>query len=529
MPDTTTSTSNAATTAALLSSTLALVGATSALYYRSQLKRKAESEIFPGIPFAPGAHWLLGHMVLLNHKDDFVQGYRKVYEEHADPKTGLCSFWFLTEPAVNVLLGKHVKAVLGASSYRKSVSLLQCHNDNFLGPQALVTLMGKDWKRYRSAVHKSFTPAALKQSQGSILQVGNKLVQSLLEAIHKAPTDSLQQPVLPLMKMATMDVFGLAAMNIDFGCCAALELTPVAKAFEHLTQEYTRRLTTPWDPSASMYWLPTKTNQEHKAQRNVIRKFIADQIVQTRRSASTNNALLANILRTANVDGDDMTDDAIGDILMTLLFGGYDTTSITLTYALYLLAKNPEIQAECVKEVKTVFANHTDQVTPEQLPYTQAVVLETLRLYPPAPVTSRNLEKDMELSEGVIVPKGTMMLVPVWSVQRDERNYPRPLEVLVERWIRPSSAKSGAWEERPASDTDGNPSIAPANRDAFCVFSAGARNCVGKKLALQEAVTLLALLVKDLKFEAVEEVKPVLCSVVQQPDGGLNMRISARE
>jgi cytochrome P450 len=73
--------------------------------------------------------------------------------------------------------------------------------------------------------------------------------------------------------------------------------------------------------------------------------------------------------------------------------------------------------------------------------------------------------------------------------------------------------------------------IAPANRDAFCVFAAGARNCVGRILAMQESVTLLALLIRRLKFRLLQqdyEVTPTVCAVVQQPKDNLPMIITPR-
>ena len=137
----------------------------------------------------------------------------------------------------------------------------------------------------------------------------------------------------------------MKALDIDFGCCAQLKLTAVANAFEYLTKEYTRRLSSPWNPSTWLYWLPTPSNRRHAAQRKVIRDFIQQQIVQTRESTfgGGGTTVLSNILKTA--DTDEISDEAIGDIIMTLLFGGYDTTSITLTYALYLLSKHPDIEA----------------------------------------------------------------------------------------------------------------------------------------------------------------------------------------
>jgi cytochrome P450 len=241
---------------------------------------------------------------------------------------------------------------------------------------------------------------------------------------------------------------------------------------------------------------------------------------------------------------------------MTLLFGGYDTTSITLSYALYLMAIHPELQKECLEEVDSVFVGDTctnthaslDQSEVQnlfvlddpirQLPYTHAIILETLRIFPPAPVTVRTLEKPMEL-DGKVFLQGTNIMVPIWCIQRDSRNFPKPLEMHPQRWVRRRKADivhgESTWEERPLeNEEEGNEDTAippPGNRDAFCVFAAGARNCVGRKLALQEAVTLLAIFVRSLKFDLVHEgykVTPKLCSVVQQPHDGLPMIISLR-
>ena len=82
-----------------------------------------------------------------------------------------------------------------------------------------------------------------------------------------------------------------------------------------------------------------------------------------------------------------------------------------------------------------------------------------------------------------------------------------------------------------SDDVDDDDFIPPANRDAFCVFAAGARNCVGKNLAIEESVILLACLVRKLSFELVSdtyEVSPSIHAVVQQPDDDLPMIVRPR-
>jgi cytochrome P450 len=499
-----------------------------AMEKKKQMERAAATPPFEGIPLAPGAHWFFGHLGQMNKDGDFQKGQKTVLVDSAN-EDGIVSFKFLTTPAVSILLGKDAKAILNASSYRQPISFLKIHNDVFLGPYALTALMGKEWKYYRTVVHRSFTPAALRSSQEAINLIGSTLAKSLLHACSQN-AGSYQATVLPVMKMATIDVFGLAVLGQDFECSANLKPSPIASAFDYLADEYTRRLARPWDPSARCYWLPTAANRRHKRERMFVRSFVAKLVAEKRlHPSSEKKDLLTSLVKANEEKGGEMSDAVLADTLMVLLFGGYDTTSITLTYALYLLATHADIQAQCVAEIKSILGTENSLKDPADLPYTRAVVLETLRLYPAAPVTTRNLEKPLEIRPGVVLPLGTMCYVPIWSIQRDERNYPQPQDFRPDRWVKKSAGET--WIERFPNENDDMADIAAANRDAFCAFSGGARNCVGRVLAMQEAVTLLAFLLRDLKFQCVKDYKlePTLSSFVQKPVDDLPMVIKPRD
>jgi len=673
------------------------------LDFREKMNR---SEVVPGFPSNPNPHWLVGHMMVIRGAEvavvkkkkgkgktttsvededenstqvstSFVRGYQQVYCDHSDPKTGMGSFWFFHIPAVSLLGGRDARKVMCSSSYRKTVWVLNKHTRQFLGQKTLLTLMKKEWRYYRNAVHKSFTSETVKQSRPFIYQIGNTLADSLLAKIaqNELPNETEDEsigddgsedgtvpssnplltptevdttgpiPILPLMKMATIDVFGLVALRsngVDFGCTRNLQLSPIASAFDHLTTEYTVRIKRPWDPFSFLYTLPTKANREYRLKRSRIRNFISEQITQTRaRIAQTQNSnenddavkgqndLLTNLITAADSEkakaqqeekvDDQAHDEALGDILMTLLFAGYDTTSISLTYALYLLAKNPTKKAKCLAEIDAVLGSDTDfgdanrktigralPPGPDDFPYTKATVLEALRIFPPAPSTLRTMEKPTTIggdggggggrnsvgaggnrarisarpskinktttgsgkkNKIVTLGEGQIVMLPIWSIQRSELNYPRPLEMIPERWVRrkrkrrnacndiytstethSGKSKISLWEVRPEDDShkedsgndcinsdvddDDDASIPPANRDAFVAFAAGARNCVGKNLAVEKSVILLVCLLHKLSFELVSEtyeVSPMLHSVVQQPGDDLPMIIRPRQ
>ena len=114
--------------------------------------------------------------------------------------------------------------------------------------------------------------------------------------------------------------------------------------FRHISGEYTRRLRTPWDPFSFWYTAPTPANKEYQRQKALIRGFIAGQIqkakdaiameekeTSTRSSFSTTTSdVLTNLVKAskaeAEIKGGEVSDEALGDVMMTLLFGGYDTT-----------------------------------------------------------------------------------------------------------------------------------------------------------------------------------------------------------
>lgn len=156
-----------------------------------------------------------------------------------------------------------------------------------------------------------------------------------------------------------------------------------------------------------------------------------------------------------------------------------DTTSITLTYALYILSMDQEAQQLCFDEASSVESLDN----PSDLVYCTAVIQETLRLFPPGPQTNRSMGKSKKLGGGFIVPKDTLVFVPIWSIHRDEKVFPKPNDFRPDRWVKKvdkDSIKTGEWVERPSMDEpidEPGCSIPAANRKALFAFSAGGRSC----------------------------------------------------
>ncbi|OEU11052.1 cytochrome P450 [Fragilariopsis cylindrus CCMP1102] len=600
-------------------------------YKINQMSKKALQDPVYGFPSAPGAHWLVGHTHIIrngnsnsgnnrngrnsNNGDSdsdnntgssnssgsssnsgsgelFLHGYQKVYVDSAHPISGVASLWFFHIPSISVLQGKDVKKILLSSSYRKPNKLLDAHIFNMLGKRNLISLTGKDWRNYRSAVHKSlFTQAVVKQSQHAMHVVGNTMATSLLREISAAAAkssakssqssqnknndeakrdsanananasdsdsasasssegdDYIIRLILPLMKMCTMDAFGVAVLDgYEFQCSKTLTLMPIAASFDYLISEFSRRFKRPWDPTTFLYNIvPTKSNIEYRKHQKYIRKFVEEQISNARKrivldeEEEEKEEIQQQQQQQQQVDFEQQKDHGINQ-----QNGNVNTKNSNNTknhsnknhphkHKQELLTNLIKAAAAATNNYNnngdgdgndhsyaadTNSNNSTTDNTNKLAEETLGDVMMTLLFgaYETA-ITRRNITKPITLpSNGMTLQTGQLVNISIWNVQRSKFNYPyRPNDIIPERWSRQRQR---------------NLNMPPANRDAFCTFAAGARNCIGRVFAMQEIVILLACLLKRLKFELLHDnyqILPKISALTQQPDDKLPMKISVR-
>jgi cytochrome P450 len=173
-----------------------------------------------------------------------------------------------------------------------------------------------------------------------------------------------------------------------------------------------------------------------------------------------------------------MSDRQVHDECLTIMLAGHETTANALSFALWLLAKHPEIQERLREEAVRVLGDRA--ATAEdygRLPYATQVFSETMRLYPPVWVVARTCVQAYEIA-GYRIRAGSIMLAPQFVVHRDPRFYPDPLRFDPERFGARKAAK-------------GRP------RFAYFPFAAGSRQCIGEGLAWMEGVLSLATMLRD--------------------------------
>lgn len=237
-------------------------------------------------------------------------------------------------------------------------------------------------------------------------------------------------------------------------------------------------------------------------------KLLADRAIaeRARRGPRVPPDLL-DLLR-AGVDpetGRAMSPAELRDNLLTFIVAGHETTALTLSWALYLCAFDPAVQARAAAEAQAAGPRIGAAELP-RLPYVQQIVQESLRLYPPAAFLSRTARRADTLGGREIRPGDTVML-PIYALHRHRL-----------LWDNPDAFDPGRFA--PGVHRD---------RFAFLPFGGGPRICIGANFALQEAAIILATLLARFDFALVPGLVPRPRMILTlRPDGGVWLRASPR-
>lgn len=237
--------------------------------------------------------------------------------------------------------------------------------------------------------------------------------------------------------------------------------------------------------------LPLPRMRRYRAAQQALDALIYGIVADRRASGEDRGDLLSMLLHAQDVEGTGgMTDTQLRDEVITLFLAGHETTANALTWLWVMVARHPEVEARLHAELDAVLAGgripSADDVA--RLPYTRAVVAETLRLYPPAWTMGRRVLQDYRWG-GFDMPAGSLILMSQWIVHRDPRWWPEPLRFDPARWLAGASSAPG-----PAGDAAARP------RFAYFPFGGGNRVCIGESFAWSEAIVLVAAIAQRWRF-----------------------------
>jgi len=259
--------------------------------------------------------------------------------------------------------------------------------------------------------------------------------------------------------------------------------------------------------------LPLPANRRFTRARAALDAVIY-RIIEERRASGTDRGDLLSMLLVAQDEEDSasggMSDEQLRDEVMTIFLAGHETTANALAWTWYLLAQNPEAEARLHAELDAVLEGGR-LPTVEDLPrlrYTEMVLAESMRLYPPAWVIGRLAIKDYAVG-GAVAEKGALVLLSQYVMHRDARFFPDPLRFDPERWT------PEAKESRP--------------QYSYFPFGGGARRCIGEGFAWMEGTLLVATIARRWRMRLVSGHAVVPHPrITLRPKHGIRMTLEER-
>lgn len=253
--------------------------------------------------------------------------------------------------------------------------------------------------------------------------------------------------------------------------------------------------------------IPLPVNQRFDRQMRLTR-HVLDEVVSHYRATTTDYGDLLSMVITACEEEADPR-QAIYDQVVTILMGGVETTAATLVWLLRLLDSHPRIRRSVLAEIAgTLGGRPPDHSDLPDLPHTQQVITETVRLYPAGWIVSRSTTADVHWSEGHI-PAGADVFYSPYALHRDPELFPDPEAFIPDRWS----------PER----------VTPAQRHGFFGFGVGRRKCVGDVFGITEATIALAAILSRWHLEHAGPVtdRPLIGTLLMAPPTHMRVRRAA--
>ncbi len=276
--------------------------------------------------------------------------------------------------------------------------------------KGLLTNEGDSWKKQRKLIQPAF-------NHDEILRYAQIMVdrgEEMLATWRDGETRDLHQEMMRLtLQIAAQSLFGADVSAYAERVSAALKV-----AMEQFTLHASLALLVP------LHWKLPQTPSLRRAVSEFDR-VVSEIIAKRRTSGKKEPDLLQMLLDARDADGNPMPEQQLRDELRTLLLAGHETTAAALSWTWYLLAQHPEIEGRLQEELTAVLAGRPPRADDlRQLRYTEMVIKESMRLYPPAWSVGRQALQPFDVN-GYHLPAGMYIFISQWITQRDPRFFPR--------------------------------------------------------------------------------------------------------
>ncbi len=407
-------------------------------------------------------HWLMGSVADLQKAPHAYPGI--VAQKHG----GIARFRILHRRFIAISDPNYYDQIMVKNhlSYERGV---QFRNQHVLFGRGMVSTEGSEWSKKRTRAQPSFNREALKKT----VPLSVKTVERFIRQWDEKITAGEELSLIPEMQKLTISVICQALFSVDIDQKIAVQFCEDLRDSMLLIRKKNQAI------FPLPLWLPHKSNDALKANRDVMNAFVKDKIVKRKKKKESDPGLpdiLDNLLAGKEFNDLSLEDqEEIVSECKTLLVAGFETTALTLTWALYSLARYPEVAKKWHEECDQVLK---DRDNPEfedldNLDYTRQIVFETMRLYPVIFTQPRECVKDDQLGPYKI-KKGDMMLLSNFGIHRDGKVWESPEEFRPERF-----ADGVMWP-----------------RKSYMPFGKGKHTCIGNTFAAYEMLTALSMIGK---------------------------------
>ncbi len=358
--------------------------------------------------------------------------------------------------------------------------------------KGLLTNEGDDWRRQRRLVQPAFHHERIAEYARTMVDYTTDRLDGWL--------DGEERDVRGEMTSITFRVVAKTLFDAE----VAGDIAEIAEAFDTGIEEIARRIRRPF---LVPDWVPAAGNLRYRRAVDRMDRLVY-RIIEEHRDGRDRGDLLSALMQVRDDEGRPMDGEQLRDETITMLLAGHETTALALTWTWFLLSQHPDVATRLEAEVDAVLDGRPPGVEDlPRLPYTERVVKEAMRIYPPAYSFGREALEDDEIL-GWPVPAGTTLFVFPWVLHRDPRFFAEPLDFEPDRW-------SEEFERN-------------LPRLAYLPFGSGPRMCIGREFARMELVLIVAAIAQRFRLEWGAERPTPMASITLRPTGGLRAKVRRR-
>ncbi|XP_073434076.1 cholesterol 24-hydroxylase-like [Dendrobates tinctorius] len=458
------------------------------------------------IPGPPRDSFLMGHyptVLKLTENNELIFDYFLDWAEKYGPVVRINGFHTVI---VLVSSPEAIKELLMSTKHPKDKfyeDIFYLFGVRFLGNGLLTDRNYDRWHKQRRLMDPAFSRPYLMGLMGTF----NEKAEELMERLNEKADNKSEVVMHDLLNRMTLDVIAKVAFDMDLNALQD-DQTPFPQAIFMALKGFVeiRNPLARFMPSKQK--IIKETRESIRLLRKTGRECIEKRQQMVQDGVEVPTDILTQILKGGALEGE-CDIEVIIDNFVTFFIAGQETTANQLAFAVQELAQNPEILQKVQAELDEIIGSRRDIEYDDlgKLRYLSQVLKETLRLYPPAPGTSRLLQEDM-IIEGVRIPKNTPVLVYSYVTGRMEQFFKDPLTFDPDRFSRDSSKPYFT----------------------YFPFSLGPRSCIGQVFAQMEAKVVMAKLLQRFDFQLVEgQTFKIQDTGTLRPMDGTRCRLRVRE